>query len=316
VTTAAAATGLPLGNNGNQTSFVIEGQPLPERGHTPLTEVMYVSQDYFRAMGMTLLSGREFTDQDSRDAPRVTVIDESFAKRHWPDEDPIGKHVRFGGSDPRNPLVTVVGVVGRVKMEGLDADSNRVQSYQPYQQSTWNSMTFILRTPGDPAGLVESVRQQVWSVDKDQPVYNIRTMEQIRNESVAPQRLNMLLLGIFAGVAMVLAAVGIYGVMSYSVTQRTHEIGIRMALGARGGDVIRLVVGQGMVLALVGIGIGLAASFALTRVMTSLLFGVSATDPATFAAISLLLLGVALAACFIPARRAMKVDPMVALRYE
>jgi putative ABC transport system permease protein len=333
VQSAAVATGLPLGNNGNQTSFTIEGQPDPPPGETPLMEVVYISPDYLKTMNIPLLAGRAFSyddkqsaqadllpgraaDSAGRDSPGVLIIDETFAKRYWPDEDPIGKRVRFGGRGRDNPLLTVVGIVGRVKMEGLNVDSNRVQGYLPYMRGPWNSMTFVARTAGDPQNLAAAARQEVLAVDGDLPVFSVRTLEQIQADSVAPQRLNMLLLGIFAGVALILAGVGIYGVMAYSVTQRTHEIGIRMALGARRGDVVKLVVGQGMLLSLVGVALGLGAAFALTRVMSSLLFEVSATDPATFFGISALLVGVALVACFVPALRASRVDPMVALRYE
>lgn len=314
VESVGLATGLPLGNNGNQTSFTVEGQAVPEPGQRPLAEMAYISPEYFKTMQMTLLKGRTFNDQDKADSPRVFVIDETFASRHWPDEDPIGKQVRFGG--PNNPPSTVVGIVKRVKMEGLDTDSNRVQAYFPYMQSAWTSMSVVVRTTGDPASMTSSLRQQVLSIDKDQPIYNIRTMESIREQVVAPQRLNVLLLGIFAGVALILAAVGIYGVMSYSITQRTHEMGIRLALGARPVDVLKLVVGQGMKVAGIGVVIGLGGAFALTRLMSSLLFGVSATDPVTFAVIALILAFIALLANYIPARRATRVNPIIALRYE
>jgi putative ABC transport system permease protein len=209
----------------------------------------------------------------------------------------------------------IVGIVGDVKQYGLDQPTT-MQTYEPYLQTPFSDMTLIVRTEGDPTTLSAGVRSEVFSIDKDQPVSRVRTLEQVLSESVAKQRFAMLLLGIFAVVALVLAAVGLYGVMSYAVTQRTHEIGIRMALGAQRRDVLKLVVGQGMILALVGVGLGLVASFALTRVMTTLLFGVSATDPLTFLAIPALLTAVALGASFVPARRAMKVDPMIALRYE
>jgi len=314
VESVGLATGLPLGNNGNQTSFTVECQPEPEPGQRPLAEVVYVSPEYFKTMQMPLLKGRTFNEQDTADSPRVFVIDETFASRHWPGEDPIGKQVRFGGTS--NPPSTVVGLVKRVKMEGLDTDSNRVQAYFPYTQSAWTFMNVVVRTAGDAESMTSSLRQQVLSIDKDQPIYNIRTMQNIREQVTAPQRLNVLLLGIFAAVALILAAVGIYGVMSYAVTQRTHEMGIRLALGARPADVLKLVVGQGMKVASIGILIGLIGAFGLTRLMSSLLFGVSATDPVTFVAIALLLTLIALMANFIPARRATRVSPIIALRYE
>jgi putative ABC transport system permease protein len=201
-------------------------------------------------------------------------------------------------------------------MEGLGQDSNRVQGYFPYAQIPNGGMTVILKAAGDPNQLIAAVRQQVKAIDADQPIYGVRTMDQIRAESVAPERLNLTLLSIFAGLALVLAIVGIYGVMSYAVTQRTHEIGIRMAIGAKPLDVFRMVIGQGMMLALIGIAFGLIGAFALTRLMTSMLFGVEPTDPATFAVIAILLTVVAMIACYVPSRRATKVDPMVSLRYE
>jgi putative ABC transport system permease protein len=273
-------------------------------------------------MKMPLHSGRNFTEQDFKPAtpdpqhpdftaPTVTVIDEEFARRYWPDGDPVGQQLRFWGDK-----VTIVGVVRRVKMEGLSTDSNRVQSYYPYLQNAGGSMSIVLRTAGDPTGLSNVVRQQVLDIDPDQPIYSVQTMGQIWEDSIAPDRLLLMLLGTFAAVALVLAVVGIYGVMAYSVTQRTHEIGIRMALGARQSNVLAMVVRQGMKLAVAGLAIGLGGAWLATRVMASFLFGVSATDPTTFAVVSLVLAGVALGACFVPALRATKVDPMIALRYE
>ncbi|HJZ68918.1 MAG TPA: ABC transporter permease [Blastocatellia bacterium] len=316
VESVGLATGLPLGNNGWQTSFVVDGQPPPEPGKLPLTEFAVTSPDYFQTMGITLLKGRNFSEQDKKDSPGVTLIDEEFARRYWPDEEAIGKRIKPGGNDPRNPLFEVIGVVRRVRMEGLNQESNRVQSYRPFRQVVQSAMTVVARTSTDPTSLFSAVRREVLAVDPNQPIYNLNTMEQIRADSIAPDRLNLMLLGAFAAVALILAAVGIYGVMAYSVTQRTHEIGIRMALGAGQGDVLGMVVGQGMKLASVGLAIGLGGAWLATRAMAGLLFGISATDPATFAAISVVLAGVALGACFVPARRATKVDPMIALRYE
>jgi putative ABC transport system permease protein len=308
------ASGLPLGNNGWQTSFRIEGQPPPEPGKVPLTEACVASPDYFQAMGITVLEGRPFSEYDKKDAPRVTLIDEEFARRYWPDETAVGKQFRTGG--PNEPPITVVGIVRRVKMDGLNQDSNRVQSYYPFRQLIPSGMTVVIKTATEPTALFSAVRSEVLAVDPDQPIYNLNTMEQIRADSIAPDRLNLMLLGTFAGVALILAAVGIYGVMAYSVTQRTHEIGIRMALGAGQGDVLGMIVGQGMKLALVGLAIGLGGAWFATQAMKTLLFGVGATDPATFAVIAIVLAGVALGACVVPARRATKVDPMIALRYE
>jgi putative ABC transport system permease protein len=333
VEATAAASGLPLGNNGWQTSFVIDGRPRPPRDQTPLMEACLVTPDYFRAMNIPLIRGRYFDDHDDRAwiagkdlsnlkefekemAPlNSIIIDEQFAKLYWPGEDPVGKRVGMGGE--QHPMyLTVLGVVGRVKMEGLSQDSNRVQGYFPFRQIPNTDMTVILKASGDPNQLISGVRQQVAAIDPDQPIYSVRTMDEIRAESVAPERLNLALLSIFAGIALVLAIVGIYGVMSYSVTQRTHEIGIRIAIGAQPRDVFRMVIGQGMLLALIGVGVGLVLAFLFTRLMTTMLFGIQPTDPITFAAIAVLLTAVALVACYVPGRRATKVDPMVSLRYE
>jgi putative ABC transport system permease protein len=333
VESSAAASGLPLGNNGWQTSFTIDGRPLPPRNETPLMEACLVTPDYFRAMNIPLKRGRYFDDHDDRsalagkDLSKLTevekqiaalnaiVIDEEFAHRYWPNEEAVGQRIKLG-TDAKAPVLTVQGVVGRVKMEGLSQDSKRVQGYFPFAQIPSGGMTVILKASGDPNQLIAAVRQQVKAIDPDQPIYSIRTMDEIRAESVASERLSLTLLSIFAGIALVLAIVGIYGVMSYSVTQRTHEIGIRMAIGAQPRDVFRMVIGQGMMLALIGVAIGLLLAFALTRLMTTMLFGVEPTDPATFAAIAVLLTVVALVACYVPGRRATKVDPVVSLRYE
>ena len=245
----------------------------------------------------------------------VVIIDEEFARRYWPNEEAVGKRIRLGGGAD-GPLLTVVGVVGRVKMESLSQDSNRVQGYLSAAQTAPSGMTVVLKAAGDPNTLLASAREQVRALDSDQPIYNIRSMNDIRAESVAPERLNLTLLSIFAGIALVLAIVGIYGVMSYSVTQRTHEIGIRMAIGAQPRDVFRMILGHGMLLTLVGIGAGLVGAFGLTRLMATMLFGVKPTDPLTFAGVAVLLTAVALIACYIPGRRATKVDPVNSLRYE
>ncbi len=316
VEVVGVSSGLPLGNNGWQTSFVIDGQPPPDPGKTPLTEAALATPDYFRAMGITLLKGRNFTDADTKDTPRVTLIDEEFARRYWPDEDPIGKRLRIGGNNPNNPTTEIIGVVRRVKMDGLKQDSDRVQSYFAFRQQAGNGMAITIKTTGDPMALATAAREQVLAIDPNQPIANLNSMQKLRADSIAPERLNLMLFSSFAVVALVLASVGIYGVMSYSVTQRTHEIGIRMALGAQPRNVLGMVVRQGMVLTIAGLALGLGGALLATRLMASLLFGVSATDPLTFIAIPLLLAGVALGACFVPARRATKVDPMIALRYE
>ena len=335
VESVAAASGLPLGNNGWQTSFTIDGQPPPPRERVPLMEACLVTPDYFKAMNIPVLRGRAFTDQDNRshlvgkDVSKLDedelqmaglnsiVIDEEFAKRYFPNEDAVGKRIIIGGSaHVGNPLVTVIGVVGRVKMESLNQNSDRVQGYFPFYQIPAGSMTVVLKASSDPSLALSGVRGAVKNIDPDQPIYNPRTMDEIRAESVAPERLNLTLLSLFAGIALVLAVVGIYGVMSYSVTQRTHEIGIRMAIGARPSDVFRMVLGQGLKLTLIGVATGLVGAFGLTRLMETMLFGVAPTDTATFATIAAIVIGIALLACYLPGRRATKVEPVVSLRYE
>jgi putative ABC transport system permease protein len=293
--------------------FMIEGRPPYPPGDEPSTNYYSVSKDYFPAMGMQLLRGRLFTDSDTKDSPHVVIINETMAKKFFPDEDPIGKriHVTMGPVTYRE----IVGIVGDVKQYGLDQETPP-QTYEPFLQQPFSGMTLVVRAAGDPTNLSAAIRNEVLNLDKEQPVSSIKSLDQIIAASTSQQRFAMMLLGVFAALALALAAVGIYGVMSYSVTQRTHEIGIRMALGARGSDVLRLVVKQGFFLTIAGVALGLVASLALTRLMSSLLFGVSATDPVTFAAISLTLTAVALTACAVPARRATKVDPMIALRYE
>jgi putative ABC transport system permease protein len=313
VQAASAVTTMPLTANYSATDFLIEGRPLPAPGEEIISSAASVGPDYFRAMGIRFIAGRDFSDRDDRDAPGVAILSESFAKSFMDGEDPVGKRISFGGDAPQ--WLSVVGVVSDIKHFGLDTPARPVV-YTPYMQVASPQMSLVVRAQADPASFAASARRAIHAVDKDQAVSDVRTMEQWLSDSVSSRRFSMLLLALFAAVALVLAAVGIYGVMSYSVTQRKHEIGIRMALGAGARDVLRLVVGQGIMIALAGVVTGLAASFALTRLMGSLLYGVSATDPLTFAVIPLFLLGVALGACFVPARRAAKVDPMIALRYE
>jgi putative ABC transport system permease protein len=293
--------------------FYIQGRPPAPPGEDKSTNYYAVTPDYFKAMGIRLLRGRYFTDRDNSKAPPVAIINETMANQYFPDEDPIGKaiHVTQGPEKFRE----IVGIVADVKQYGL-ARPSPLQTYEPYSQMPFGSVSLVVRTDGDPTSLSGAIRSEVLAIDNEQPVSRIRTLNQIISDSVQQQRFLMLLLGVFAAVALILAAVGLYGVMSYAVTQRTHEIGIRMALGASGGNVLRLIVGHGMLLALVGVLIGLAGAFVLTRLMETLLFSTSTTDPLTFAILSLLLTGVALVACLAPARRATKVDPMLALRRE
>jgi putative ABC transport system permease protein len=266
-------------------------------------------------MGSRLLKGRGFTPADREGSPRVAIINERIASRFFPGEDPIGKRINLGNA--REPdLWEIVGVVGDIKSFGLSEETH-LEIFRPYSQVSFPLVAFAIRTSSDPTAIIAAVRSQVWAVDKDLPFLGkIMPMEQLASDSITLRRVSMFLVGGFAALALILAALGIYGVMSYSVTERTHEIGIRMALGARRSDVLRLVIKHGMVLTLVGVAVGVGGALLLTRFMESLLFGVSTKDPATFILIPLILVCVAVAACAVPARRATKVDPMVALRYE
>jgi putative ABC transport system permease protein len=313
VTAVGLTSTLPL-RGGPGTDFVIEGRPPLALGDEPSADIRIVDPNYFRAMRIPLRAGRPFAETDSTDAPKVMVINENMARRFWPNEDPIGKRVTMKDWGP--PLTgEIIGIAVDVKADSLDSET-RPMIYWAYPQFPTIFNSFVVRTEGDPLSLIGAIKSQIWSVDPSQPVASVATMEQVVANSVAAHRFNMLLIGIFAAVALALAGVGIYGVISYTVSQRTHEIGIRLALGAQGSNVLRLVVGQGMVLALAGVGLGLAAAAGLTRLMSSLLFGVSPTDAPTFAVVAVLLTAVALFACAVPALRATKVDPMVALRYE
>jgi putative ABC transport system permease protein len=316
VQAAGAVNYLPLSGTGNRRNFSLEGQPEPKLN----LEFRMISPDYFRALGIRLRAGRLFSERDREDAPRVAIINETFARLFFSNEDPLGKRIRLGNEQGPFPWLTIVGVVKDVKHGGLDLETSP-EMYVPYLQPLlpdWNvpPMFLAVRAGSEASNLTAAVRSAVQDLDRDQPLYSLATMEQLLARSMAPRRFNMLLLAAFASLALLLSVIGIYGVISYSVTQRTHEIGVRIALGARAGDVLRLVVGQGMWLAVIGVGMGLVAALALTRLMANLLYRVSTTDPVTFAVIALLLISIALLACYLPARRAMRVDPLVALRYE
>ena len=327
VDSAAVTADMPLTGDDSEAPFWVGTGARPAPDDMQWALLCPTSVGYAQAMGLPLLKGRFIGEQDTQNSQTVVVVDEYLARGLFPNDDALGKRLTIQGvgNIPDIPC-EIVGVVGHVKHFGLDTDSQQKVQYQfyfPYLQvpdiflkQMVQGMVVVARTKGDPSSLAAEVKNQVLAVDKDQPVNNVRTMEQIISASISQQRFSMLLLGIFAAVALTLAAVGIYGVMSYAVTQRTHEIGIRMALGAEADDVLKMVIRQGMRLAAIGVVIGLVAAFLLTRLMASLLFGVSATDPVTFVVIPLVLAGVALGACFVPARRATKVDPMVALRYE
>jgi putative ABC transport system permease protein len=309
----AATNVVPLSGDDFVLGFDIKGKSQDLAGDKRSTNYYAVSADYFNAMGIRIVKGRPFTTHDTKDSPRVAIINETMARKFFPGEDPIGKfiNVTLGPTTYRE----IVGIASDVKQYSLDQETT-LQTYEPYTQTPFPSMTLVVRAKGDPANLSAAIRRSVLELDKDQPVSGIKTLAENLSASVAQQRFAMLLLVVFASVAMMLAGVGIYGVMSYSITQRTHEIGIRRALGASPGDVLKLVVGHGMILTLIGLVLGLAGAFTLTRLMNTLLFGVSATDVTTFALFSVSLAGVALVACLVPALRALKVDPMTALRYE
>jgi predicted permease len=284
----------------------------------PTAVFRVVSQDYFRALGIPLLGGRSFTAEDTADAQPAMVINRTMAERFWPGQDVIGKRFKIGPSDSSNPWSVIVGVVGDVRQTRLDQELKPEMYVSYLQDRRFFAMPrdLVVRTTGDPLSMAASVRREIWKLDPDLPLFSVQTMDQILSLSVAGQRFNLLLMTLFAGLALILASVGIYGVMSYMVAQRTHEIGIRCALGARRRDVLKLVLGQGLRLTIIGVIVGVVGAYALTRVMMGLLFDVSATDPLTFAAVATLLTAVSLLACYIPARRAIKVDPMIALRYE
>src|SRR4030095_6347370 len=294
--------------------FAVEGQDLAEAGANT-AYFMGITPNYFRALGTPLIQGRGFDERDRDGAPKVAVINQSMARALFPNDDPVGRHLKLINPEQSDDWRTIVGGVGDVKYQGLD-DTAQQEIYTPFPQTPFLWSYVMVRTSSDPAALTASVRSAVSSADPNISAVNIQTMRQLVSQSVASPRFNTILLSAFAGLALMLAAVGLYGVMSYLVTQRTREIGIRMALGARPRDVFKSVVGNALMLALIGVGVGLTGALAVTRVMSTLLFGVSATDPMTFVVISVLLTGVAVAASSVPAHRATKVAPMVALRYE
>ena len=319
VEAAGVTTAIPLLESGMQTSlpFFVAGQPEPPAGQEPVAQFTIASPNYFSALGAHLISGRLFNQFDTKDSPRVSVINETMARRNWPGEDPIGRKFTLnrGARDAAKGTWEVVGVVNDQRQDGLEK-TPRQEFFIPYSQGPTGSLIFLMRTSVEPSTLLGQLKAAIWETNKAQPFYAVTTMDQLVDDSLKARRFNLMLLGSMAGLALVLAAIGIYGVMSFITRQRTLEMGIRIALGAQAGDILRLVLRQGMALTLIGVGLGLIASFAFTRLLTSMLFEIGATDFVTYAAIPLLLGLVALFACFIPARRATKVDPMVALRYE
>jgi putative ABC transport system permease protein len=314
---AALGTHVPLTDSHGRSDITIEGMPLPKPGSFPHPDEHAVSPGYLKTLGVPLLRGREFSDTDTENAPLVGMVNAMIAKQFFPNQDALGKRFMFGRPSADRPpkWITIVGVTTDTKLYGL-ANPARLEVYLPFRQSVSGDMDLVVKSAADPAALTSAIRYAVASIDKDQPIFAIATMQQLVKDSVSTRRVTLILLGIFSALALVLAAIGIYGVISYSVAQRTHEIGIRMALGADGGGVLRMILAQGAKIAGAGVIIGLVASLGLTRLMAQLLFSVSAADPLTFAAVAIVLVGVAMLACYIPARRALRVDPIIALRYE
>jgi len=313
VQAAGAVSFLPMVGLGAATSYEVVGQPVAPAGQEPVADVRVVANDYFKAMGIPLVRGRLFDEQDATDTKNKVIVNETMARRHWPNEDPIGKKVKISWNDTRED--EIVGVVGDVRHQGLE-EAPRSMTYWPHGRFAYGSMTFAVRTATDPATVVNGIGRIIREQDANLAVADVQTLDEVVGKSVAQRRLTMLLLTVFACAALVLAAVGIYGVIAYSVTQRTQEIGIRMALGAQRSDVLAMVMRQSAVLAFTGIFIGAAGAFALTRLMTDLLFEVKPFDPLTFVAVSGALAVIALLASFVPGHRATRVDPVVALRAE
>ena len=316
VLTVGTASVIPFSGGWSTGTFSVEGHTPAPGENDPWGDLRFVSPGFAEAMQIQLKRGRFLNEQDKPGSAQVVVVDEEMVRRYWPNTDPIGKRIFFGG-DPGEPVeyITVVGVVGHAKQEALDGE-DRVQLYFPYSYNPGGFMSMVIRTGVPPETIVPALRQAVQSVDKDQPLSSIRTMDELLSNSVGQRRLTMLLIGIFAAVALMLASIGIYGVMSYSVAQRSHELGIRMALGAARGNVLGMVVRQGMTLVIIGLAIGVAGAFALTGLLTGQLFGVEPTDPATFVSVAAILASVALVATLVPAMRATRVDPLSALRQE
>jgi putative ABC transport system permease protein len=314
VISAGATTTIPLIGSGSTQPFTIEGQPEVEVAKQPMARTRYISPDYFRTMGIPLQKGRHFSEQDREGGPPVIIISEAMARRFFPGEDPLGKHLTPSFSIQQGAR-EIVGVVGDVKGRGLDAEPSATM-YMPYKQVARPFMMLVARTASNPQDFIQSISKAIYAVDKEQALTNVRTMEQVLAESLSGQRFNMTLLIAFAALALILAAVGVYGVMNYSVTLRRRELGIRLALGAQAADVLRLVLGEGLTLTLTGVGVGLVGAYGLTHLMASLLYGVTVTDSLTFISVSGVLMTVGLLASYLPARRAMRVDPMIALRCE
>ncbi|HEV8483081.1 MAG TPA: FtsX-like permease family protein, partial [Blastocatellia bacterium] len=305
---------LPLSGFWGTTSYAAQGQPLPNPGEEPEADSRIVTPGYFSSMGVRFIEGRDFTDQDRDGAKKVLIVNETLSRKLWSGESAVGKLLNLG--DTNQPeWWEVVGVINDIKSFGLEKETHS-DIFRPFAQVTFPLMAFTIRTYTGPMSLASAVRQQIWSVDRDQPLFKVLSLEQLAAESVSLRKVSMTLLGTLAALALIIAAVGIYGVMSYIVTQRTNEIGIRMALGAKQSDILRLMLGQIGLLTLIGVGVGLLAAFVLSRLIANLLYGVSATDTLIFISAPLISVTVAMLACYVPARRALKLDPTIALRYE
>jgi putative ABC transport system permease protein len=320
VVAAGYSTSVPLMWKGGSSGFYPEGLKDPIPGMSYDANHRQVSADYLKAMNIPVRQGRYFSQADNEHSMPVAIINETMARQYWPGENALGRRFKIGDpNDPERPWTTIVGIVADVRQMGLE-EPVRAEMYLPYRQITHNPWfiprDLAIRTTGDTTNLVSAVRQAIREVDPDQPVSNVATMAEVLGEQAAQRRMGMIMLVAFSALALLLASLGIYGVLAYFVTQHTNEIGVRLALGATPRNILFLVLKKGMGLTLLGVVIGIVASFALTRLMSSLLFGVKASDPLTFVAVPLLLGAVALVACAIPARRATKVDPMIALRYE
>jgi putative ABC transport system permease protein len=317
VVAAGYTTWVPLTNAGGATGITIEGKPEPAPADVLVPNIRIISRDYTRALRMKLMEGRLFESRDAAGTLPVALINQTMARNYWTGEDPAGKRFKVGGYSEKSPWLTVIGIVGDVHQAGLAVPA-RAEMYLPYQQEDlgFEPEYLAVRTAGDPMALGEIVRQQIWAVDKEQPVAGMMPLEDLVDENLASRKMQASLLSGFAGLALLLVTLGIYAVLSFAVTQRTQEIGVRVALGAQPGDVLRMIFSQGFRLFLMGAALGLAAAFVLSRALVHLLFGVSAYDPASFAGVTILLAAVALLACYVPARRATRVDPLIALRYE
>jgi predicted permease len=315
VEAAGAVSALPLSGQGSSGTTTIDTQSVPLEETTPEADQRVATPDYFKAMGISLVRGRFFDARDSDTAPPVAIVDESLAQTYWPNQDPIGKRLHSGGRGSKAPWATVVGVVRHVRNRTLEARS-RVEVYWAENQRPFGAMALAIRVAGNPMNLVPTIQREVSAIDPDLPVYKVSSMTEVMGDSLERRRLALILLAVFAGLALLLASVGIYGVTSYGVAQRHREIGLRMALGADRGRVLRMLLRSGLATIAIGLGVGLVLALALTRLMSGLLFSVRTWDPVALGGAAVLLMAAALLAIFVPARRATKVNPMVALRYE